>query len=116
MIKVDIDEASAFDMLAILHIKKGKGNEIASESYVSLARLIEDHLGAALFSRVLRSDTYMDLISANNLVFDYVDILNTGETKVISASDVHRANMARFSFKKLLQERFFTDPLTEQKI
>jgi hypothetical protein len=115
MIKVDIDEASAFDMLAILEIKRVKGGEQAENNYTSLATTIKEHLGEALFGRILRSKDYVNLVMANSLVFSYVDLLNN-DNNVLPALDVHKANMARFRFKKYLQERFFDKELTEQKI
>lgn len=115
MIKVDIDEASAFDMLAILEIKRARGGEQAENNYTNLAETIKGHLGEALYGRILRSEDYVNLVKANSLVFSYVDILNQ-DNDTLPALDVHRANMARFKFKKYLQDRFFLEELTEQKI
>jgi len=115
MIKIDTDEGAAFDMLAILEIKRTKGGKQAENNYNNLADTIKEHLGEALFSRILRSKDYTDLVMANSLVFSYVDLLNK-DNNTLPAIDVHKANMARFKFKKYLQERFFNKELTEQKI
>ena len=113
MIKIEVDEAYAFDMLAIALVKL---EEIANDTeyFDKLYDNIRSEVGADLFHKVYLSNEFDDLYNANRKVFDYVEILNNGFTN-ITALEVHLANMDRFKYKKELQNKFFGTKLLEQK-
>jgi hypothetical protein len=107
MIKISIDEAAAFDMLAILELKK-------ASNYAKFAQEIIDEIGLNLYNIILKSDIYQQLVLANLEVFNYVDKMNANEE--LSALMVHRANMFRYTAKKELQRQFFGTHLVERKV
>ena len=80
MIKVTIDEASAFDMLSILevkligeykldNVKKRKLNE----NYELLKGEIIQQIGEDKFNEILDSEEYRFLLASNNVVFQMID-------------------------------------------
>ena len=113
MISVYVDEAAAFDMLAILHLKKDKANGFAN--YEDFYDDLVDVLGIVQVEEILESAEYNNLLLANNYVFNLIDEIVNHDEYSMSAITVHEANMKRFYAKKALQSRFFGDELTEQK-
>ena len=114
MIQIYVDEGAAFDMLAILHLKKDKANGFAN--YEDFLDDLYDVLGVVQVDEILKSKEYHDLLQANLIVFNLIDdvVADTKEL-FIDALTVHKANMRRFYCKKALQARFFSEDLTEQK-
>jgi hypothetical protein len=112
MIKVSLDEASAFDMLSILSLKL-KGVK-SYKTYETLEDEIAHSIGEVLFESIINSNEYEELLRANEEVFQLVDDMNNGED--FSALFVHKTNMKRYQAKKALQHKFFNNNLTEVKI
>lgn len=120
MIQIYVDEGAAFDMLAILHLKKDKANGFAN--YEDFLDDLYDVLGVVQVDEILKSKEYVELLDANQRVFNLIDIVANGQdTKEgcghggFTALYIHNANMKRFYAKKALQARFFSEDLTEQK-
>lgn len=111
MINLSVDEAYAFDYLAILEIKKDL-NPSTQNSWLLCTNFLKDQLGDLLETIILSSE-YQNLLSINQDVFNAVDSARYGQ---ISAKEVDNKNMQRYYAKKALQEKFFpTKLLTEYK-
>lgn len=113
LIKVEVDEAAAFDMLSILEIKSKK-TENSNLQFINALNSIVLQLGLHKTNTVLESDLYKELLKANKLVFNYVDLLNDGY--YIPGLIVHLANMRRYSIKTKIQKMYFSSGLSEEKI
>jgi len=114
MIQVYVDEAAAFDMLAIMALKKDKAN--GNANYEDFKDDLIDVLGIVQLDDILDSEEYSSLIMANKAVFELIDRVVDDVGYTIPALTVHNANMSRFYAKKALQEKFFgPNTLTEQK-
>jgi hypothetical protein len=116
MIKLSVEEAYAFDYLAILGIKLRKfpDNEIIINNYYSCLRNIEEELGVDKTYDIIGSPEYEELVKINQLTFNAVDKARLGESN-ISAKEVDNLNMERYKFKKDLQKKFFDKELAEFK-
>ena len=112
MIQIYVDEAVAFDMLAILHLKAQVSGDWTA--YNSFLKPIEEQIDTHTYLKVLSSSEYLNLIQANRHVFELIDQVVKDEY-IISALIVHDANMKRFYAKQALQAKFFGNNLTEKK-
>ena len=116
MIKVSLDEAYVFDMLAILDVKKQLFSDEKLNSVLNAREIIVDEIcsqiGTDKFDEIISSDEYLNLIQANNLVFNLVD-----QTKLEGglAKKVDDANYNRYLKKQKLQNKFFTTKMKEVK-
>jgi hypothetical protein len=112
MIKINVDEAYAFDYYSILELKFKNG-------YISkdVVQCTKDDLcsaiGLELVNTILLSEEYRNLMNANQITFDAVDKAKTDE---VTASYVDKCNYQRMLAKKSLQNAFFSTPLSETKI
>lgn len=116
MIQVSVDEAHAFDMLSILHVKN-------LNSTVDRAKLVEplidklweeicDQIGDHLAEKIFASDEYNNLYLANEEIFKMLDYVKQTD---VPASVVDELNYYRFKVKKELQDKFFDYTLEEKK-
>ena len=116
MIKVSLDEAYVFDMLAILDVKKASfTNErliSVNEAYSEMTSEIKDQIGDNKFEEIIKSEEYANLIEANKLVFDLVDKTKTEGGLAKSVDD---ANYNRYLKKQALQTQFFINKMKEVK-
>jgi hypothetical protein len=115
MVKISVDEAAAFDMLAILENKlliSARAKII--DSYILLKKEIADQVGADKHRSIIDSHEYYDLYSINRKIFELVDL--SKENKV-TAKEVDEANYERYKAKQALQQKFFpANGITETKI
>ena len=118
MIKISVDEAYAWDMLAVLHIK----SELSSDeknltNFLEFLDNMTSELGIGLCNTILASEEYKCLKHANHTVFNLIELIckERGGLVYTDALTVHDANMQRFTAKKALQQKFFNTNLTEQK-
>ena len=114
MIKIEVDEAYAFDMLAIMELKAEysgteQNNAIATEFF----KVIKGVLGENLAYNIKISEEYRNLLEANREAYLLIDQIVAGAQ--IGAEQVHHANMERHHWKGQLQQHFFGQDLTEQK-
>ncbi len=116
MIKVTLDEAYVFDLLAIYEVKMDKcdGEKLSKtiQSYTTLANDIKEQIGQDLYFEIIDSDTYADLKNANREVFELVD--RASETQL--SQDTASANYKRYILKHRIQSEFFNSILQEVKI
>lgn len=113
MINLLVDEAYAFDYLAILEVKKNlypsnQKEETYNECKIFLSNQVIN------FNEVYTSSEYKEVYKINLFTFNLIDKLRAGEN--ITALEIDNANMERFYKKKALQEKFFTNLLKEEKI
>lgn len=108
MIQLTVQEADAFDRLAILIVKAENGLTECADIRSSL----NQQLGEETVGTIIGSPEFRELTEANRSVFHLVEKAKRDECK---ASDVDRVNHLRWVYKKRLQERFFGTPLTETK-
>lgn len=116
MINLLVDEAYAFDYLAILNVKNirypNKKNERNLQDCIVY---LTNQIGYGDMNIMIHSIEYTDLVDINKKTFDLIDGLREG--KNISAKEIDDANMDRYYKKKAFQERFFPNSsLTEAKI
>lgn len=114
MIKVSIDEASTFDILSILLIKTHKSADSQHvKNYINFVADIKDEIGLEKLYQVMNSAEFADLRAANVKVFDGVNLAKTND---ILASELDTLNHQRYICKQKIQNKFFGNNLTEQKI
>ena len=111
MIRVSVDEAYAFDMLAILSVKCHYANgkeetDKTSRNYKRLEAEIKSGIGIDKFNHVINSEEYNDLFNINMEIFDTIDLLNKACDQV-HAGYVNDLNYARYKVKTKLQAKFF---------
>jgi hypothetical protein len=117
MIKISIDESSAFDILSIYQLKisnsETEEKRMLNESnFTDLYTELSRQLSTDLLTSILTSDEYKNLLAANLETFLVVDKAKTDE---VLASEVDKKNYKRFICKKNLQVRFFKNDLSETK-
>jgi hypothetical protein len=112
MVNILVDEAYAFDYLAILQLKVDKGYMDQKDIDQDI-QFVKLQVGPAMYNKVVSSSIYKQLYDANVKTFDAVDAAK--EDKIL-ASEVDRCNYGRSTAKKMLQEQFFDSKLRETKI
>lgn len=116
MIQVSVDEAAAYDMLAILDVKWLHVQDEALDAVVDkLTAEIELAIGESRHWEICQSPEYWNLFAANRAVFEAIDAMQIHETPG-DATKIDRLNHERYLCKRALQERFFPTKLTERKI
>lgn len=113
MITLLVDEAYAFDFLAILEVKYSfSKNASILEKIEECKKHISDQIGNDLFHTIISSQEYALVLKANKNTFDLVDKAKTDDCK---ASDVDRSNYYRCEARNNLQKRFFENKISEVK-
>lgn len=112
MIKITVDEAYAFDYYTILELKKENGSQIDHIIDTIKSDLIE-HIGLEKFNLIIESEEYLKLYSSNKTTFEAVDKAKTDE---VLASYVDKCNYLRMIHKRELQNKFFSNNLSEIKL
>ena len=116
MIKVSLDEAYVFDMLAILDVKKQLFSNEKLETVLGARTIMVEEIchqiGEEKFQQIISSEEYANLIQANKFVFILVD-----QTKLEGglAKQVDDANYNRYLKKQSLQQKFFDTQMKETK-
>jgi hypothetical protein len=114
MIKITVSEGYAFDYLAILEVKTGKSpSPQNTRNFADCLADLRAQLNPERLAQILASPEYADLVQTNRKVFEAVDGAKRDE---VPASRVDALNYQRFECKQRLQNKFFHEPLTEQKI
>ena len=121
MIRISVDQAYAYDMLAIHVVKQRAFNGAAAEeARLKLSEEIRDAVGAEVHEAVLLSREYQELIDVNQTIFNAVDqikeLSRDGGHLVMDAGYIDDRNYRRHQLKAALQERFFSEALSERKI
>lgn len=111
MIMIPMDEAGAFDMLAILGIKRDAGL-IDDYQIETLCRLMKLQMTEDAYLSAYLSPEFAALEEANLAMWQ---IQEAAMRDACKASDVDRQNQARYHAKQALQKKFFGGELTEQK-
>ena len=113
MISILVDEAYAFDYLAILEIKYDYSkNDLILEKINECIDHLTKQLGCELFNRIVNSNEYANVIEANRRTFEWVDKAKTDSCK---ASDVDHSNFERCKARNALQDKFFSTGISEVK-
>ena len=114
MVRLLVSEGYAFDFLSILEVKTGKSPSTQNtRNFADTLANLRDQLGSDRLAEILQSPEYRDLVQTNQQVFEAVD---GAKRDAVPASTVDALNYRRFEYKQRLQNKFFTEPLTEQKI
>lgn len=111
MINICVDEGYAFDFLSILEIKKNR-SENAMTNWQNCFNYLKVQLSSDLFTLIINSQEYRNMVAVNQRTFDAVEKARYGE---ITAKEVDNANMDRYYAKVALQNKFFTNKVTEYK-
>lgn len=117
MIKISIDESSAFDILSIYQLKSiySETEEKRQQNLQNIKELSDElieQIGELKFNEVIESEEYIKLYIANMDTFEMVDKAKTDE---VPASAVDYANHQRYLCKSEIQKRFFNTNLSETK-
>lgn len=114
MINLLVDEAYAFDYLAILMIKSELySSKEKYNTYIECLNYLKTQIEK--FDEILLSVEFKELYDINKHTFILIDKLRDGQ--YISAKEIDDANMERFNKKVQLHNKFFTDKkLREEKI
>lgn len=116
MLKISLDEAYVFDLLSIHEVKinNSDGEKLTKSvtAYNALSKEIVDQIGEELFAEIVCSQSYKDLVIANQVVFDLVDRAN--ETTL--SKETADANYQRYIKKVELQQKHFKNDVTEIKL
>ena len=111
MINICVDEAYAFDFLSVLEIKKNR-SEQAMINWYNCFNYLKAQLPNDLFVLIINSNEYRDMVAVNQKTFDAVEKARYGQ---ITAKEVDDANMERHYAKIALQNKFFSNKITEYK-
>ena len=111
MIHICVDEGHAFDFLSILEIKNTRSHQ-AMQSWCNCFNYLKAQLPNDLFILIINSEEYRKMVAINQKTFDAVEKARYGE---ISAKEVDSTNMERYYAKVNLQNKFFSNKVTEQK-
>lgn len=112
MINIKVDEAYAYDYLAILDVKKKKNLNNSAKVFNECFLNIEKQVGDSLHAQIINSKEYENLLNANLQTFEGVEKARYG---LISAKELDNYNMQRYICKKELQKKFFNSEVLEQK-
>jgi hypothetical protein len=113
MINLLVDEAYAFDYLAIMQVKYNRyPNDKNLKAFNRCSNELEKQCDS--FEKIISSQQYRNLVEINTYIFDLIDKLRRGIS--ISAKKIDDANMERYFKKRDLQESFFNKDLEENKI
>ena len=116
MIKISLDEAYVFDILSIYQVKinnfAGEKLLTTKQAMIDLTHEIIEQIGQLKFDDIISSDEYKNLVSANQCVFDLVDIVKQDDGLAKKTDD---ANYERYLKKIELQKKFFENDLKEMK-
>lgn len=114
MINLLVDEAYAFDYLAILLIKSELySSKEKYETYIECFHYLESQIEN--FNEIIQSQEFKEIYEINKHTFILIDQLREG--KYITAKEIDDANMERFNKKVQLHNKFFIDKkLREEKI
>lgn len=113
MVSILVDEAYAFDYLAILLIKYDfSKNELILTKAEECTEHIQSQIGKKKMEEILSSDEFKKLLDANKETFAWVDKAKTDSCK---ASDVDKSNYERCKARNALQEKFFSNKISEVK-
>lgn len=104
-----------FDILSIYQVKiiKSPENHANIHNFNILLDEIVEQIGAEKTAKILGSDQYTDLSTANLETFELVDAVKTNPCL---GKEVDAANYRRFLAKKALQEYWFENKYSEIKI
>ncbi len=114
MVTILVDEAYAFDYLAILLIKYDfSKNESILTKAEECTEHIQSQIGKKKMDKILASEEFEKVMNANKETFAWVDKAKTDSCK---ASDVDKSNYVRCQARNALQEKFFpTKKISEVK-
>lgn len=116
MIKISVDEAYVFDMLAVFDVKLKKldGEKLATtiEKFSDMIEEVIDQIGQDKFNEIYNSVEYKKMIQANQRVFELIDESKNDNGLAKITDD---ANFDRHIAKMALQKKYFGGNLTEVK-
>ncbi len=111
MINLPVDEAYAYDYLAILEVKV-LNNVCDAEILKACSNAIRKQVGDDMHMHIVESDFYQDCIRVNRLTFEAVD---GAKNDTVKASVVHNLNYDRYLAKTRLQNEFFPKSVMTEK-
>jgi hypothetical protein len=111
MINICVDEAYAFDFLSILEIKKNHSDQ-AMQSWHNCFNYLKAQLSNSLFTLIINSQEYREMVIANQKTFDAVELAKSNK---ITSKELDETNFARYQTKINLQNKFFSNRITEFK-
>ena len=115
MIKISVDEATAYDMLSILALKILNGSKEAERPHLWLSVELEQQIGHRHY-QIVSSPEYEALFQANERVFERINAIKVLE-EAGDATYIDQQNYQRYLCKKRLQKSFFSESkLTEVKL
>lgn len=121
MIKIEVDEAEAYDRLSILWVKANKSPELAG-NYNELDQVMRYLLSSPVHNKILESEEFENMKSINLKLFNRIDEIKQRRfnifKRILDAEFIDDLNYKRYLAKRRVQEKFFPKQrwLKEQKI
>ena len=109
-----VSASYGFDYLSILQVKINKDSSKKNlDNYYKCFDNLLNQLNSELFFDILESKEYRDLYNVNDKLFDLVSL---AKNDLCFASEVDKMVYQRWLSKTALQDKFFTNKLSEVKI
>jgi len=121
MIKIEMDEAEAYDRLSILWIKANKNPDLFG-NYNELNQVMACLLSSPVHNEILESREFEEMKHINLQLFQRIDEIKQRRfnifKRIFDAEFIDNMNYKRYLAKKKLQYRFFWKQrlLKEEKI
>jgi hypothetical protein len=113
MIKISLDEAYAYDLLAISEVKKNKNILNAEKIYSIIESDIISQIGNEFHNLIIFSIEYSNIVKANADTFEAVE---KARYSFVEAREMDDCNMKRYKAKIAIQNKFFPNSeLLERK-
>lgn len=116
MLKISLDEAYVFDMLAVFDVKiLNLSGEKLAKTLDKMSDMIEEvieQIGDSNYQQIISSPEYKQMVEANKKVFELIDQSKFDDGLAKITDD---ANYERHVAKMALQIKFFDSELTEVK-
>jgi hypothetical protein len=112
MLNLPVDEAYAFDYLAILLVKGAHGLDTQHE-HEGCRRQLAHQMEWRQFAGVCASEEFHALVRVNEALYQACERLRSGHP--VTTAEMDRLNLQRWEAKQLLQRLWFASPLQELK-
>lgn len=117
MVNLQVDESYCIDFISILEVKFSKAPAAKQiQIHDLLVKCIDNlakQISQELVDEILSSSEYRELFQCNETLFNFFDICK--KTK-LDAAVPDQWNHRRHQLKQKIQEKFFGNKLTEEKL
>ncbi len=115
MINLSVSVSYAVDYYSILEVKHIKTNYKNSQNLDSCYNNLEKEISNKKLEKILNSKLYKKLLKINKEIFELIDLCHRYPEDIFFI-EADKLNNKRFKLKQEIQNKFFKNALTEQKI